>query len=148
MGREESVRSCSMLISRELYTADFRLGSDCVPAFRQGCHSSRATKCSASKPTALRRGDRLRALDVLVKDLRVFRTHSEDLFREMTMLLTTDNFRRGAPGGGGASCPVGCGYTCVARRASMLRGFSLIWRSDGMTLKVSVAAPLPGRTRS
>lgn len=43
--------------------------------------------------THARRGDRHVAIDVLTNELRVFRPYSEDLYREMTMLLTMDNFR-------------------------------------------------------
>ena len=43
------------------------------------------------------RSDRHVAVDALVKDLRVFRQHSEELFCELTMLLTLDNFRCGGP---------------------------------------------------
>lgn len=33
------------------------------------------------------------ALDVLVKDLKVFELSNPDLYREMTVLLTMDDFR-------------------------------------------------------
>ncbi|XWS26191.1 hypothetical protein CRYUN_Cryun26dG0009900 [Craigia yunnanensis] len=42
---------------------------------------------------ALDNNDRAKALDILMKDLKVFAHHNEDLFREMTQLLTLDNFR-------------------------------------------------------
>lgn len=32
-------------------------------------------------------------MDVLVKDLKVFSSFNEDLFKEITQLLTLDNFR-------------------------------------------------------
>ncbi|KAF5961887.1 hypothetical protein HYC85_003096 [Camellia sinensis] len=37
--------------------------------------------------------DRAKAVDVLVKDLKVFSTFNEDLFKEITQLLTLENFR-------------------------------------------------------
>ncbi|KAG6706553.1 hypothetical protein I3842_07G227200 [Carya illinoinensis] len=37
--------------------------------------------------------DRSKAVDILAKDLKVFASFNEELFREMTMLLTLDNFR-------------------------------------------------------
>lgn len=40
------------------------------------------------------RKDRHAAIDVLADELRVFRPYSEELYREMTMLLTMDNFRQ------------------------------------------------------
>lgn len=42
---------------------------------------------------ALDRLDRGKAVEILVKDLKVFASLNEDLFKEMTMLLTLDNFR-------------------------------------------------------
>ncbi|XP_062163072.1 topless-related protein 1-like isoform X2 [Alnus glutinosa] len=42
---------------------------------------------------ALDKLDRGKAVDILVKDLKVFASLNEDLFKEMTMLLTLDNFR-------------------------------------------------------
>lgn len=44
----------------------------CLPAFRQ---------------------DRAKAVEILVKDLKVFASFNEDLFKEITQLLTLDNFR-------------------------------------------------------
>ena len=32
-------------------------------------------------------------MDILVKDLKVFSAFNEDLFKEITQLLTLDNFR-------------------------------------------------------
>ncbi|KAK4486314.1 hypothetical protein RD792_008985 [Penstemon davidsonii] len=43
---------------------------------------------------ALDRQDRPKAVDILVKDLRVFASFNEDLFKEITQLLTLDNFRQ------------------------------------------------------
>ncbi|KAK6158499.1 hypothetical protein DH2020_005813 [Rehmannia glutinosa] len=43
---------------------------------------------------ALDRQDRARAVEILVKDLRVFASFNEDLFKEITQLLTLDNFRQ------------------------------------------------------
>ncbi|XP_071737370.1 protein TOPLESS-RELATED PROTEIN 2-like isoform X2 [Rutidosis leptorrhynchoides] len=43
---------------------------------------------------ALDRNDRAKAVEVLVKDLRVFSTFNEELFKEITQLLTLDNFRQ------------------------------------------------------
>lgn len=35
----------------------------------------------------------MKAVDILVKDLKVFSQFNEDLFKELTHLLTLDNFR-------------------------------------------------------
>ncbi|XP_017258948.1 topless-related protein 4 isoform X1 [Daucus carota subsp. sativus] len=42
---------------------------------------------------ALDKKDRAVAVDILVKDLRVFSAFNEDLFKEITQLLTLENFR-------------------------------------------------------
>lgn len=42
---------------------------------------------------ALDKRDRANAVDILVKDLKVFSTFNEDLFKEITQLLTLENFR-------------------------------------------------------
>ncbi|XP_019150616.1 PREDICTED: topless-related protein 4-like [Ipomoea nil] len=42
---------------------------------------------------ALDRKDRAKAVDILVKDLKVFSAFNEDLFKEITQLLTLENFR-------------------------------------------------------
>ncbi|XP_020537820.1 topless-related protein 4 isoform X2 [Jatropha curcas] len=42
---------------------------------------------------ALDKRDRAKAVDILVKDLKVFATFNEELFKEITQLLTLDNFR-------------------------------------------------------
>ncbi|XP_015572516.1 topless-related protein 1 isoform X1 [Ricinus communis] len=42
---------------------------------------------------ALDKLDRAKAVDILVKDLKVFSSFNEDLFKEITHLLTLDNFR-------------------------------------------------------
>lgn len=39
------------------------------------------------------RRDRAKAVDILVKDLKVFAGFNEDLFKEITLLLTLDDFR-------------------------------------------------------
>lgn len=39
------------------------------------------------------RHDRARALDILVKDLKAFAVPNEELYKEMTQLLTLDDFR-------------------------------------------------------
>lgn len=39
------------------------------------------------------RHDRSKAVDILIKDLKVFSTFNEELFREITQLLTLENFR-------------------------------------------------------
>lgn len=39
------------------------------------------------------RDDRPKAVEILVKDLKVFASFNEDLFKEITQLLTLDNFR-------------------------------------------------------
>ncbi|KAL1165208.1 hypothetical protein V6Z11_A06G116200 [Gossypium hirsutum] len=41
---------------------------------------------------ALDKNDRAKALDILMKDLKVFAQDNEELYREMTQLLTLDNF--------------------------------------------------------
>ena len=41
------------------------------------------------------RHDRSKAVDILVKDLKVFSTFNEELFKEITQLLTLENFRYG-----------------------------------------------------
>ncbi|KAG6389672.1 hypothetical protein SASPL_151145 [Salvia splendens] len=43
---------------------------------------------------ALDRDDRPKAVEILVKDLKVFASFNEDLFKEITQLLTLDNFRQ------------------------------------------------------
>lgn len=43
---------------------------------------------------ALDRNDRAKAVEILVKDLKVFSTFNEELFKEITQLLTLDNFRQ------------------------------------------------------
>ncbi|KAG8656222.1 protein TOPLESS [Manihot esculenta] len=42
---------------------------------------------------ALDKHDRSKAVDILVKDLKVFSTFNEELFKEITQLLTLENFR-------------------------------------------------------
>ncbi|KAH9683637.1 Topless-related protein 2 [Citrus sinensis] len=42
---------------------------------------------------ALDRHDRAKAVEILVKDLKVFSTFNEELFKEITQLLTLENFR-------------------------------------------------------
>ncbi|XP_021616763.1 topless-related protein 4 isoform X2 [Manihot esculenta] len=42
---------------------------------------------------ALDKRDRSKAVDILVKDLKVFAAFNEDLFKEITQLLTLENFR-------------------------------------------------------
>ncbi|KAI3521224.1 hypothetical protein L1887_10685 [Cichorium endivia] len=42
---------------------------------------------------ALDKKDRVKALEILNKDLKVFKTLNEDLFKEMTLLLTMGDFR-------------------------------------------------------
>ncbi|XP_059291253.1 topless-related protein 4 isoform X2 [Lycium ferocissimum] len=42
---------------------------------------------------ALDRNDQAKAVEILVKDLKVFSTFNEDLFKEITLLLTLQNFR-------------------------------------------------------
>lgn len=41
------------------------------------------------------RRDRAKAVDILVKDLKVFAAFNEELFKEITQLLTLENFRYG-----------------------------------------------------
>lgn len=41
----------------------------------------------------LNRHDRAKAVEILVKDLKVFSTFNEELFKEITQLLTLENFR-------------------------------------------------------
>ncbi|KVH91644.1 Quinonprotein alcohol dehydrogenase-like-superfamily [Cynara cardunculus var. scolymus] len=40
------------------------------------------------------KNDRAKAVEILVKDLKVFSTFNEELFKEITQLLTLDNFRQ------------------------------------------------------
>ncbi|CAM6106427.1 unnamed protein product [Calypogeia fissa] len=42
---------------------------------------------------ALDKQDRAKAVDILVKDLKVFSSFNEELYKEITQLLTLDNFR-------------------------------------------------------
>ncbi|KAJ9692802.1 hypothetical protein PVL29_011749 [Vitis rotundifolia] len=42
---------------------------------------------------ALDKHDRSKAVEILVKDLKVFATFNEELFKEITQLLTLENFR-------------------------------------------------------
>ncbi|XP_057957673.1 topless-related protein 2 [Malania oleifera] len=42
---------------------------------------------------ALDRKDRAKAVEILVKDLKVFSTFNEELYKEITLLLTMENFR-------------------------------------------------------
>ncbi|KAF3324733.1 Ramosa1 enhancer locus 2 protein [Carex littledalei] len=42
---------------------------------------------------ALDKHDRAKAVEILVKDLKVFSTFNEELYKEITQLLTLDNFR-------------------------------------------------------
>lgn len=39
------------------------------------------------------RKERAKAVDILMKDLKVFAAFNEDLFKEITQLLTLENFR-------------------------------------------------------
>lgn len=39
------------------------------------------------------RQDRVKAVEILVQDLRVFSTFNEELYKELTQLLTLQNFR-------------------------------------------------------
>lgn len=39
------------------------------------------------------RHDQAKAVEILVKDLKVFSTFNEELFKEITLLLTLQNFR-------------------------------------------------------
>lgn len=39
------------------------------------------------------RKDRAKAVEILVKDLKVFSAFNEELFKEITQLLTLENFR-------------------------------------------------------
>lgn len=41
------------------------------------------------------RKDRAKGVDILVNDLKVFAAFNEDLFKEITQLLTLENFRCG-----------------------------------------------------
>ncbi|KAE8686715.1 Topless-related protein 2 [Hibiscus syriacus] len=43
---------------------------------------------------ALDRHDRARAVEILAKDLKVFSTFNEELYKEITLLLTMENFRQ------------------------------------------------------
>lgn len=48
---------------------------------------------TACKYVCVFRQDRSKAVEILVKDLKVFASFNEDLFKEITQLLTLDNFR-------------------------------------------------------
>lgn len=39
------------------------------------------------------RSDRSKGVEILVKDLKVFASFNEELFKEITQLLTLENFR-------------------------------------------------------
>ncbi|KAJ8455687.1 hypothetical protein OPV22_035036 [Ensete ventricosum] len=61
-------------------------------------HSS-WTRKSLRKPfiswnKTLDRHDRAKAVEILVKDLKVFASFNEELFKEITQLLTLENFRQ------------------------------------------------------
>ncbi|XP_066341504.1 protein TOPLESS-RELATED PROTEIN 2-like [Miscanthus floridulus] len=43
---------------------------------------------------ALDRHDRAKAVEILMKDLKVFASFNEELFKEITQLLTLENFRQ------------------------------------------------------
>ena len=45
------------------------------------------------KKLIIGRRDRAKAVEILVKDLKVFAAFNEDLFKEITQLLTLENFR-------------------------------------------------------
>ena len=56
-----------------------------IIAFNTGFHAKIMTLfCSQ---------DRTKAVEILVKDLKVFSAFNEDLYKEITQLLTLDNFR-------------------------------------------------------
>lgn len=67
------------------------------------------------------RHDRAKAVEILVKDLKVFASFNEELFKEITQLLTLENFRYGGNGSFGAlfwfskmySALGQCGCDCV-----------------------------------
>lgn len=42
---------------------------------------------------SLFRNEHAKAVEILVKDLKVFSTFNEELFKEITLLLTLGNFR-------------------------------------------------------
>lgn len=44
--------------------------------------------------TIFYRNDRSKAVEILVKDLKVFASFNEELFKEITQLLTLENFRQ------------------------------------------------------
>ena len=43
--------------------------------------------------TGIIRQDKAKAVEILVNDLKVFSTFNEDLYKEITQLLTLGNFR-------------------------------------------------------
>ncbi|KAJ0015069.1 hypothetical protein Pint_21694 [Pistacia integerrima] len=43
---------------------------------------------------ALDKQDRAKAVEILVKDLKVFASYNQEVFKEITQLLTLDNFRQ------------------------------------------------------
>lgn len=65
------------------------------------------------------RKDRAKGVEILVKDLKVFAAFNEDLFKEITQLLTLENFRYGLTLGGnvvllrGIDCVMNCDLISV-----------------------------------
>lgn len=55
-------------------------------------NNKKKVKKICSIPYNFRR-DHAKAVDILVKDLKVFASYDADLFKEITHLLTLDNFR-------------------------------------------------------
>ena len=87
------------------------LSSDhyCEPAFRTCLYNLITTRnsfynffycrkmllitCLCFQSMVLHSQNRTKAVEILVKDLKVFSAFNEDLFKEITQLLTLDNFR-------------------------------------------------------
>lgn len=49
--------------------------------------------CVLNFTVNISRHDRAKAVEILVKDLKVFASFNEELFKEITQLLTLENFR-------------------------------------------------------
>ncbi|KAF5475076.1 hypothetical protein F2P56_006921 [Juglans regia] len=69
----------------------FQAAATCVQPFRPFQQASKSTTFAGI--THGEWHDRSKAVDILVKDLIVFATFNEELFKEITQLLTLENFR-------------------------------------------------------
>ena len=57
------------------------------------CRKMLLITCFCFQSMVLHSQNRTKAVEILVKDLKVFSAFNEDLFKEITQLLTLDNFR-------------------------------------------------------